>query len=135
MRHTSISVTGPATVAQAWQRYTSYEQWPRWAPHISSVKATTSHLDVGAHGRVYSYGRVLWVNFTITDVDDRAHSWSWHVHRGLLHFDLTHTLNPEATGTRAGLQIRGPALITQAYKPLAYAALRRLVSAASTQDN
>lgn len=124
---TSISVTGPAPPATAWERYADLDQWPRWAPQITGVVAPVSRLTAGLRGTV----RAAWllpVPFVVLAVDTAARTWSWRVQLGPLTLHLEHGIEPEASGSRAWLRTSGPALVVGPYTPLAFLALQNLVS-------
>ena len=67
----TLSATGPADPAQAWERYAEPSLWSSWSPHI---------LRVSNHDRIRAgmRGTVDWVlPFVVLDVDEPARRWSW----------------------------------------------------------
>ena len=75
----ALGVLGPAPVAMAWERYADPGLWSIWAPQIRSVTwAGGGAIAPGRSGVVHAIAGVD-VPFTVTEVDARAHDWSWIV--------------------------------------------------------
>ena len=123
-----LEAEGPAHPDDVWERYTSPGTWPSWAPHMREVHTDVTRLSPGASGRVVGPGGVT-VEFTVVDVDDDLRSWAWDVGRGRLRVRMEHQVLPTpGGGSRATMRVAGPpAAVLQPYRPLATAALRRLV--------
>ncbi|NCD20565.1 MAG: SRPBCC family protein, partial [Actinobacteria bacterium] len=78
MRH-SVEVSGPASVALAWERYADPALWSTWAPQIRRVTwRGGDRLAAGLTGVVHAIAGVN-VPFEVTAVDAAAHDWSWIV--------------------------------------------------------
>ncbi len=114
-----VRVTGPARAARAWEHYAVPAYWARWAPHIVAVDTAADRLAAGVTGRVRGpFGAA--VTFVVTDVDEPARTWGWDVYigpgrLGPLRLHLRHGVEPEGSGTRTWLTIRGPALVVATY--------------------
>jgi hypothetical protein len=128
MRH-SFEVSGPASVALAWERYADPALWSTWAPQIRRVTwRGGERLAPGLTGVVHAIAGVN-VPFEVTAVDAAAHDWSWIVRPLGVTLRMRHTLGLEGRHTRAGLEIEGPLLVVLGYSPVAQFALRRLLAA------
>lgn len=130
--HLTTSVTGPAPVDLAWERYADTTLWSGWAPQIRSVETDgpgPERIHVGMRGTVHALLGVS-VRFEVSEVDEAARRWAWRVHLPVLTMTLEHTVEPwRETGTRTGLVVDGPAPVVLAYVPVARLALHRLVAA------
>ena len=75
----------------------------------------------------------LAVDYEVIEVNPELRVWSWEVAIGRARVRMHHYVLPTAEGgSRALMQVHGPVAVpAQAYRPLAYAALRRLVSMSS----
>ena len=127
-----IEASGIARPDTVWWRFTSPSQWPSWAPQIRDVTTADSRLRVGGTGRVHGPGSLA-VDYEVIEVDAGMRAWSWEVLVGRVRVRMHHYVLPTAEGgTRALMQVQGPlAVPAQAYRPLARAALRRLVAMSS----
>ncbi|MDI3329960.1 MAG: SRPBCC family protein [Micrococcus sp.] len=127
--HRRVEVRGTASPEAAWARYERFDAWPGWAPHIRRVEADADEIRPGVRGTVHGPAG-LRVAFRIDAVDRARRTWSWTVwvlgHRLILFHDLT----AEDDGTRAGVDLDGPALLVGPYAPFTRWPLRRLVQAA-----
>lgn len=125
---------GPAAPEEAWERYLHPERWTTWAPHLTSVAASTAVLRRGTTGTVTALG-VVPARFEVLSVDPESRSWSWAVRVGPVELVLHHSLSSlsaraggsDAPGTAAGITMTGPWPVLTAYRPLMRRALRRLV--------
>lgn len=123
--------TGPASVDEVWDRYTTPARWPGWAPHIRSVEHDGERIAPGSSGIVRGPLGVR-VRFVIDDVDDVARTWAWTVRVGPLRVPMRHGVEVDGTGTGAWAEVDGPAVLrvlTLLYRPVARVATRRLVAA------
>src|SRR4051794_5216184 len=127
-----VEARGTARPDTVWQRFTHPEQWPLWAPQIRDVISTDSEVRPGGTGRVLGPGS-LGVDYEVTEVDADLRVWSWEVSVGRARMRMHHQVLPTAGGgSRALMQVHGPAAVpAQAYRPVAGAALRRLVALSS----
>ncbi|GAA1775867.1 hypothetical protein GCM10009795_022380 [Nocardioides hankookensis] len=124
-----VEASGPAHPDTVWARFTSPSQWPSWAPQIRDVESADAELRVGGTGRVHGPGPLA-VDYEVVEVDADQRAWSWEVAVGPARVRMRHCVLPTSGGgSRAILQVHGPAAVpAQAYRPLARAALRRLVA-------
>jgi len=126
----TVAATGVASVDDTWARYTVPGLWSGWSPQIRSV--TTPHPDApvvaGTAGTVVGPAGVK-VPFTVTDVDDAEHRWTWQVRAGLVTLVLEHGVDAVDARTRAWARVTGPLPVVLGYAPLARVALGRLVAA------
>lgn len=123
-----ISVEGPRTADEVWDRYVRPRRWPEWSPQIRSVDYPRERLAAGSFGVVH--GPVgLPVRFRVTGVDESepVRSWSWTASAAGVELRLRHTVAATAAGTRTGLTIEGFAPAVALYLPVARWALHRLV--------
>ena len=126
---TSISATGTAPPAQAWERYADLDRWREWAPQITGVDAPERRLRPGLRGTVRAAG-LLRLAFEVLDVDETAWTWTWRVALGPIRLHLAHGVEARAAGARGSrtwLATTGPAWVVAPYTPLAYVALHSLV--------
>ncbi len=124
-----VEASGIARPDTVWRRFTSLSQWPSWAPQIRDVTAADSRLRPGGTGRVLGPGPLA-VDYEVIEVDAGLRVWSWEVVVGRARVRMHHYVLPTAEGgSRALMQLHGPwAVPAQAYRPVARAALRRLVA-------
>jgi hypothetical protein len=124
----SISVEGPRSADDVWDRYVRPRRWPEWSPQIRSVDYPGERLTSGTAGVVHGPAR-LPVRFEILDVDGSGplRAWSWRVTAAGVEMRLTHTVEAISAGTRTGLTIEGFAPAVVLYLPAARWALGRLV--------
>jgi hypothetical protein len=80
----------------------------------------------GLIGRVHGLFGVT-ADFEVLTVDEALRTWSWRVRSGPVTLTLHHAVLGAAEGTRATLEIEGPALVVLPYAPVAQVALRGLV--------
>ncbi|WP_409484144.1 SRPBCC family protein [Arsenicicoccus dermatophilus] len=122
-----ITVTGPVAVDEAWERYADLRLWSRWAPQIVGVEAGSHRLQAGLTGLVRGPAGIA-VRFRVEEVEPAARTWRWTA--GLLgvRVRMRHDLTADGSGTTAGLDLDGPAVVALAYPPVAALALRRLVA-------
>ena len=127
-----VEASGTAHPETVWWRFTDPSQWPSWAPQIRDVTTTDSELRVGGTGRVSGPGPLA-VDYEVTEVDADLRAWSWEVAVGRARVRMRHYVLPTAKGgSRALMQVHGPAAVpAQAYRPVARAALGRLVAMTS----
>jgi hypothetical protein len=123
-----ISVAGPRTVEEVWDRYVRPRRWPEWSPQIRSVDYAGERLAPGTSGVVRGPGG-LPVRFQILAVHDTdpVRTWSWTASAAGVRLALLHTVEATAGGTRTRLTIVGFGPVVLAYLPLARLALSRLV--------
>lgn len=126
----STSARGPLPAREVWERYADPHRWPSWAPQIRRVETAAARIAPGVTGTVVGPLGVR-VRFTITEVDEAARTWSWDVTPAVppvpLRLHLRHGVEPEGSGTRTRLTIRGPALVVAAYLPFTRLVLELLV--------
>jgi hypothetical protein len=123
-----ISVQGPRSVDDVWDRYVRPRRWPEWSPQIRSVDYPRERLAPGTVGVVHGPAG-LPVRFRVIDVEESGpvRVWSWTVSAAGVRLSLLHTVEATAAGTRTGLTIGGFAPAVALYLPAAWWALRRLV--------
>lgn len=124
-----VEASGSARPDTVWRRFTTPSQWPSWAPQIRDVATADPELRPGGTGRVHGPGPLA-VDYEVVEVDAGLRAWSWEVVVGPARVRMRHVVLPPADGgARALLQVHGPAAVpAQAYRPVAGAALRRLVA-------
>src|SRR4051794_27731736 len=124
-----VEASGITRPDAVWRRFTSPSQWPSWAPQIRDVTSTDSRLRLGGTGRVLGPGPLA-LDYEVIEVDDGLRVWSWEVAIGRARIRMRHYVLPTTDGgSRAVMQVHGPAAVpAQAYRPVARAALRRLVA-------
>lgn len=122
-----LTVRGPATPDQAWERYAVPARWPSWAPQIRRVEYEPARIEAGASGTVVGLGGVR-AAFTVLEVDETGRMWAWRVRVGPARLRLHHGIEAAGAGCRATLVIQGPAPVVLAYAPVARLALRGLVA-------
>jgi uncharacterized protein YndB with AHSA1/START domain len=124
-----VDAVGPARPDTVWRRFTRPSLWPSWAPQIRAVTESEPELRPGGTGRVQGPGPLA-VDYEITEVDPVLRAWSWTAIVGPAHVRMRHYVLPTPDGgSRALMQVHGPAAVpAQAYRPLAQAALRRVVA-------
>lgn len=127
MTTVTLSASGAADPAEAWERYARPARWTEWAPQISRVEYSEARLRAGAIGRVHGPLGVF-VDFEIDEVDEPRRRWSWTVRRGPLRLALEHSIFARPRGSRTSLRVDGPLPVVLAYAPIAQFALRRLVA-------
>jgi hypothetical protein len=123
----TVSATGRADPGTAWERYAVLDNWPRWAPQITGVDASSERLQPGTTGRVHGPLGVS-AGFVVDAVDEQARTWSWTVRRWPLTLRLTHAVRQHEKGSSTSLTIEGPLPVVTLYAPLARFALGRLVA-------
>ncbi|WP_240942439.1 SRPBCC family protein [Planosporangium thailandense] len=123
-----MSVSGPRTADDVWDRYVRPRRWPEWSPQIRSVDYPRDRLAPGTCGVVHGPVGIP-IHFQVIDVSDSGpvRAWSWTASVAGVKLTLWHTVEATATGTRTGLTIDGFAPAVAAYLPAAWWALRRLV--------
>lgn len=119
---------GRAEPAVAWERYDLIALWPTWSPQIRWAAAEEPRIAVGVRGTVGVPGGLA-LPFTVTAVDPLARTWSWVVRLGPVSMTLNHEVHGHARGSGTLLVMEGPDPVLLAYAPIAWVALRRLVSA------
>lgn len=117
-----ISATGSATTDQVWQRYTTPDLWPTWAPQLRRVTCADSVLTAGSRGTAHGPA-MLRVPFEVLLLDRDQHRWTWRVGRPIS-ITMEHGVDETPDGARAWIDIP---LALVGYAPLAQLALRRLV--------
>jgi len=129
-----VEASGKARPDAVWRLFTSPPQWPTWAPQIRDVTSADSELRLGGTGRVLGPGPLA-VDYEVIELDAGLRVWSWDVVVGPARVRMRHYVLPTAEGgSRALMQVHGPlAVPAQAYRPVARAALRRLVATSSPE--
>ncbi|WP_183094561.1 SRPBCC family protein [Nocardioides stalactiti] len=122
-----VSASGPASVDEAWARYSRPSAWPTWAPQITRVATDRAVLEPGLRGVVHGPLFVR-VPFRVGEVDHGAHRWSWRVGVGAAAVHMEHGVDPEGSGSTAWVRIHLPWLVCFPYLPVARWALRGLVT-------
>ncbi len=127
-----ITVQGPQSPDEVWDRYVRPARWPEWSPQIRGVDYALERLAPGATGRVRGPLGVP-VPFEVLAVDEDGPSrraWRWRAGALGVHVELEHVVEPHPSrpgGTVTRLVMSGPAPVVVPYLPLARLALRRLV--------
>jgi hypothetical protein len=123
-----LSVEGPRTADDVWDRYVRPRRWPEWSPQIRSVDYSRERLAPGTFGVLHGPAG-LPVRFRIIEVLESGpvRIWSWTASAAGVQLTLRHTVEAAADGTRTRLTIEGFAPVVAAYLPVARWALRRLV--------
>lgn len=122
-----LEAVGPLDTETVWERYARPELWPTWAPHLSSVEASTDRIATGTTGVVRGLG-VVRARFRVDAVDEDKRTWAWTVRAGPVQVRLHHAVAAAPrVGASTRLHLRGPAVVVVPYAPLAHWALRRLV--------
>jgi hypothetical protein len=116
-----LTVRGSRPAAEVWADYAETARWPTWAPHLTAVVTEAARIAEGVTGRVR--GGPVALPFTVTAVDEDAMTWSWRV----LGIELHHAVRAVPGGCVTTFD--GPA----PYLPVAWIALRRLVSRGGQQ--
>jgi len=116
-----VIVRGPRSAADAWEDYARIDRWPTWSPHLTRVTCDESRIRPGLRGTVHS--GLLHLPFVIKEVNEDAMTWTWRVLGITLHHWVMETPDGCLTGFRGPLP----------YLPIAWVALKRLVSARGQQ--
>lgn len=125
-----LTVEGGRDPDDAWDRYVRPSRWPEWSPQIRRVEYAGERLAGGTAGVVHAIGG-LRVPFTVMGVDERdpAHrSWTWRARVVGIDLAFEHVVEPAPAGTVTRLVVTGPPPVVLGYLPVAWMALRRLVS-------
>ncbi len=131
-----LRVSGTADPVTVWSRYAEIGRWPEWAPQIRAVERSAEAIGPSVGGTVIGPAG-LRIAFEVLDVDVAAMCWSWRVGTGPLQLRMRHqVLAGRSGGSITTLEIDGPGraarltglLAEQAYRPVAWSALRRLVA-------
>ncbi|MCI2240639.1 hypothetical protein MO973_35045 [Paenibacillus sp. TRM 82003] len=110
----------------AWEDYAVPSRWPSWSPQITGVDCSATRIAAGVTGTVHAPLGAR-VPFEVTVVDEASRTWRWRVGAGPLTGDLEHRVLAVPGGSLTELRL-SPALLGAPYAPLAWIALRRLVS-------
>jgi hypothetical protein len=127
-----ITVEGPQSPDEVWDRYVRPARWPQWSPQIRGVDYALEHLAPGTTGVVRGPLQVP-VPFevlAVEDADPSRRAWRWRAGARGVHVELEHVVEPAPSrpgGSRTRLVLSGPAPVVVPYLPLAWLALRRLV--------
>lgn len=129
-----VDVSGPGHPDQVWQRFSTPQRWPEWAPQIRAVTSDDTVLRPGATGRVHGPGPLA-VDYEVVEVDAGLRTWTWRAGRGPSRLLMRHHVLPApGGGSHALLQVEGAAAVLgQPYRLVAAAALRRLVAVPSPE--
>ena len=126
-----LTVSGPRSVDDVWERYTQPAHWPRWAPHLREVDYPEPVVVPGTTGRVRGVGGVVAL-FRIDAVDEAARTWSWSVACGPLRLSFEHGVDEAQSGlgerSEAWVVVLGAWPVVIGYAPIARHALARLVA-------
>jgi hypothetical protein len=131
-----IAVTGQQPPDEVWDRYVRPVRWQQWSPQITGVDFAPRRLVPGTKGLVRGPLRVP-VPFEVLAVEESdpgRRTWRWRAGALGVHVELEHIVEPDPSrpgGSRTVLVLSGPALLVVPYLPLAWLALRRLVSIAT----
>lgn len=123
----TVTVSGPASPAEAWERYAVPARWHEWSPPIVRVDTTGTRIVPGLAGVVHGVGGIR-VNFLVEAVDEDARTWRWRARLGPLELVLDHGVTAEDVGSATWLTVAGPPLAALAYPEIARISLRQLVS-------
>ncbi len=110
----------------AWEDYALPARWPSWSPQIAGVDCSAPRIAAGVTGTVRAPLGVR-LPFRVTAVDEPSRTWRWRVGAGPLVAELEHRVVSVPGGSLTELRLT-PALLVAPYAPLAWVALRRLVS-------
>ena len=122
----TLHARGPQPADAVWERYAVPALWPRWAPYVVGVECAAERLRPGVTGRVHGPLGAS-ATFAVTELDERAGTWSWEVAAGPLRLGLDHGVRPSGDGTRTWLTMTGPAAVVLAYAVPARVSLELLV--------
>ena len=128
----TVTVSGPASPAEAWDRYAVPARWHEWAPPITRVDTTSTRIVPGLAGVVHGVGGIR-VNFLVQAVDEDSRTWRWRARLGPLEIVLDHgvtafTGSDGVGGSSTWLTVAGPSLAVLVYPEIARISLRQLVS-------
>ena len=123
----TVTVSGPASPAEAWERYAVPARWHEWSPPIVRVDTTGTRIVPGLAGVVHGVGGIR-VNFLVEAVDEDARTWRWRARLGPLELVLDHGVTAEDVGSATWLTVAGPPLAALAYPEITRISLRQLVS-------
>ena len=125
-----LTIEGGRAPDDVWDRYVRPARWPEWSPQISSVEYASERLLGGTAGVVHAVCGVR-VPFTVLAVDEADpadSSWTWQARVMGIELAFEHVVEPAPAGTVTRLIVTGPAPLVLGYLPVAWLALRRLVS-------
>ena len=126
-----LTVSGPRSVDEVWERYSQPVWWPLWAPHLREVDYPEPVVVPGTTGRVRGVGGVVAL-FRIDAVDEAARTWSWSVACGPLRLSFEHGVDEAQPGlgerSEAWVVVLGAWPVVIGYAPIARHALARLVA-------
>ncbi|UIJ34049.1 SRPBCC family protein [Allobranchiibius sp. GilTou73] len=122
-----LSATGPATAAQAWERYARPELWSTWSPQIRGVETDVERLSTGATGTVLGPLGVR-VAFVVDSFDEAGMRWVWTARVGPIRMHLAHGVDAAPTGCSTWLEARSAWPVLAAYLPIARFALHKLIA-------
>jgi hypothetical protein len=129
-----IAVSGLQPPDEVWDRYVRPARWRQWSPQITGVDYPAQRLVPGTKGTVRGPLGVP-VAFEVLAVDESdpaRRTWRWRAGAFGVHVELEHVVEPSPLGgSRTVLVLSGPAPVVVPYLPLAWLALRRLVSMAA----
>ncbi len=134
MSDLSLSVSGTAPAALAWERYADPQLWPTWSPQIQRVQTAMPRLTAGGAGTVHAglFPRpTIGVPFEVLEVDEESMTWTWRVRLGpggLVRLQLAHGVRADGSGSTTWLRVHGPLPVVLGYAPVARLALGRLVA-------
>lgn len=137
---TRAQATGPADPDRVWRRYLFPVRWSGWAPYIRRVEwdtapeqptpdpaaSPTTRLTRGMRGRVVGPLGIR-VRVEIGEVEPDTRRWTWRVHVAGAVITMVHGIDPAGSGSRAWVQMTGPAVAVRPYRLVATWPLRRLV--------
>ncbi len=138
----TVTVSGPASPTEAWERYAVPARWHEWSPPISRVDTTGPRIVPGLAGVVHGVGGIR-VNFLVEAVDETARTWRWRARLGPIEIVLDHGVTAGATGPAGAtgadgadgaggsstwLTVAGTPLAALVYPEIARISLRQLVS-------
>ncbi|GAA3452687.1 SRPBCC family protein [Dactylosporangium matsuzakiense] len=124
----SLVVDGPCGADEVWDRYARPSRWAEWAPQIRGVTYQGEVIAPGAAGVVHGpVGVRVPFRIVAVDADGPVRRWAWEVRVLTMTLWLEHVVEARGTGVRTRLSVAGPAPVVAMYRPVAWAALRRLV--------
>ena len=135
MSDLSLSVSGTAPAALAWERYADPQLWSTWSPQIQRVETRMQRLEAGGTGTVHAGPLprpTIGVPFEVLELDEQAMTWTWRVRlgpAGLVRLLLVHGVTAHGSGSSTWLRVHGPLPVVLGYAPVARLALGRLVTA------
>ena len=124
----TLRADGTADLGLVWQRYSTPELWPSWAPQIRRVECSAERLAIGVTGTVFGVVPNIGARFEVVEFSDEEHRWVWDVLAGRVRMRIDHRSESRiGGGTSTTLIVDGPAASVLVYAPVARISLESLV--------